>query len=95
MNFKNIMARGACCGVVAALALAACSDFSDYNEAPVDSTPSGNQSLWENILQNGQLTNFAELIPARARSPSGRLPMARSTWPTIRDSPMRTCSSSS
>ena len=62
MNFKNIMARGACCGVVAALALAACSDFSDYNEAPVDSTPSGNQSLWENILQNGQLTNFAELI---------------------------------
>ncbi len=58
---KNI-ARRACCGFAAALALTACSDFSDYNETPVDQTPSGNLSLWENIQQNGDLSDFAQLV---------------------------------
>lgn len=39
-----------------------CSDFSDYNEAPVDNIPSGNLTLWENIQQNSQLSDFAQLV---------------------------------
>ena len=39
-----------------------CSDFDDYNKEVADVTPSANQTLWENILQNGQLSDFAALI---------------------------------
>ena len=44
------------------LAATSCSDFSDYNETPVDVVASGNQSLWENISKDGQLTEFASLL---------------------------------
>ena len=39
-----------------------CSDFSDYNDAPADQLTAGNQTLWENITQNKQLSGFAELV---------------------------------
>ena len=44
------------------LAATSCSDFSDYNEAKLDSTPSGNLTLWENISQNPQLSEFASMV---------------------------------
>lgn len=44
------------------LAAASCTDFSDYNEAITDAQPSGNQTLWENIRQNQQLSEFAALV---------------------------------
>lgn len=44
------------------LAATSCSDFSDYNETKPDSTPSGNKTLWENISQNSQLSDFAQLV---------------------------------
>jgi len=43
-------------------AATSCSDFSDYNEAPVDVQASGNQTLWENIANHSQLKDFAELV---------------------------------
>ena len=43
-------------------AATSCSDFSDYNDVPVDVTTSGNQTLWENISTDPQLQNFAELV---------------------------------
>jgi hypothetical protein len=37
------------------LTAASCSDFKDYNEAPKDALPAGNQTLWQNIQQNSEL----------------------------------------
>ena len=39
-----------------------CSDFSDYNEAVLDQNVSGNQTLWQNIAQQSQLSDFAALV---------------------------------
>lgn len=47
------------CAICAATS---CSDFNDYNETPVDNLMSGNQTLWENISQNSQLSDFAALL---------------------------------
>lgn len=43
-------------------AATSCSDFSDYNEVPVDAVASGNQTLWENIKSHPQLKDFAALV---------------------------------
>ncbi len=45
-----------------AFAVTACSDFDDYNETPNDNTPSGNMTLWQNISQNPQLSDFASIV---------------------------------
>jgi len=47
------------CGIVA---VTACSDFDDYNEAPYDAQETGNLTLWENIQKNSQLSDFASLV---------------------------------
>lgn len=44
------------------LTAASCSDFNDYNETPADALPAGNQSLWQNISQNQDLSDFAALV---------------------------------
>ena len=45
------------------LATASCTDFDDYNKAVVDEgMPSSNQTLWQNIQQNAQLSDFAALV---------------------------------
>ena len=44
------------------LTASSCSDFSDYNEVQPDALASGNQTLWENIKQNPQLSDFAALV---------------------------------
>ena len=46
-------------GMVAATS---CSDFDDYNKAVTDVKASANQTLWENIRQNGELSDFADLV---------------------------------
>ena len=43
------------------LAAASCTDYSDYNTAPVDELPGANNTLWENIVNDPQLTKFAAL----------------------------------
>ena len=45
-------------------AATSCSDFSDYNEVVPDATPSANLTLWENIQQNSNLSDFATLVKA-------------------------------
>ena len=59
-SIKAITACFLCCNLVAALV--ACSDFDDYNDAPADALATGNQTLWENIQQNSQLSGFASLV---------------------------------
>ena len=44
------------------LTATSCSEFDDYNKEIADVTPSGNQTLWENIQQNPQLSDFAALV---------------------------------
>ena len=46
----------------AMLAATSCSDFNDYNEVPSDALPEGNQTLWQNISSNQDLTDFADLV---------------------------------
>lgn len=50
--------------ILAALLMAAasCSDFDDYNKVEADATPSANQTLWQNIQQNAQLSDFAQIV---------------------------------
>lgn len=44
------------------LVAASCSEFDDYNKEVADASVSGNQTLWDNIQQNDQLSDFAALI---------------------------------
>ncbi len=45
-----------------AMAFAACSDLDNYNTVPADRHPSANQTLWQNIQSNANLSQFAQLI---------------------------------
>lgn len=44
------------------LTATSCTDFSDYNEVPAESIANGNKTLWENISQDPQLSDFAALV---------------------------------
>ena len=44
------------------LVAASCSDFDDYNKGVADVTASANQTLWQNIQQNPQLSDFASQV---------------------------------
>lgn len=47
---------------VGMLAATSCSDFDDYNSEHIDVIPEGNQTLWKNISDNADLSNFAKLV---------------------------------
>ena len=51
-------------GVMAAglLLAASCTDFDDYNKAYTDAEPGSTQTLWDNISQRGNLSQFASLL---------------------------------
>ena len=86
ISFKNIIASPVCCGIAAALAVTACSDFSDYNGAPVDVMASGNQTLWENISQNAQLSDFAALVRKAGFVDELNTPRALTVWAPVNGS---------
>ena len=44
------------------LTATSCSEFDDYNKEVSDVTPTGNQTLWENIQQTPQLSTFKSLL---------------------------------
>lgn len=44
------------------LAASSCTDFDDYNEVPMDVNATADKTLWENISQNGSLSNFQSII---------------------------------
>lgn len=46
----------------AALAITSCSDYSDYNTAPVDNNAAAGLTLYENIKSNPELSDFAAII---------------------------------
>ena len=56
LSYKGLMAAAAL------LAATSCSDFSDYNDTPVSDVQQAERTLWENISQNDQLSDFATLV---------------------------------
>ena len=65
------------------LAATSCSDFSDYNETPVDQVAAGNQTLWENISQNPQLSNFAALLKQTGYDAELNTPRSLTVWAPV------------
>ena len=65
-NKHNRQSRQACRTAIAALlglsALTACSDWDDHYDANTAITGSQQASLWQNIKNNGELSQFAELL---------------------------------
>lgn len=71
------------------LAATSCTDYNDYNETPVDESTAGSQmsqTLWENILQNPQLTNFAELIKKTGFETELSTPRSLTVWAPVNGS---------
>lgn len=44
------------------LAAASCSDFDDFNTVPVAADPAADQTLWENISKNPELSDFRAVL---------------------------------
>lgn len=61
-------------------AFTSCSDFSDYNDTPVDQMASSGQTLWENISQNSQLSDFAALVQRAGYVDQLNTPRALTVW---------------
>lgn len=61
-NIAKRIIRTGFMGCAFAVGLTACTDFDDYNETRTDALASGNLTLWENIQQNSQLSDFAALV---------------------------------
>ena len=62
------------------LTAASCSDFDDYNETPVVSQPAAGQSLWENISQNAELSDFCKLVERTGFQTYLQQPRAYTVW---------------
>ena len=84
MNKLKVAAFLVGCGFVAALS--GCSDFSDYNETPVDQLPAGNLTLWDNISQNAQLSDFAALVKRTGFESKLSEPRAYTVWAPLNGS---------
>ena len=60
---KTISTKGLIgCGLTAVLALMGCADWNDHYDQNTSVLGSQQSSLWENIENNGQLTQFASLL---------------------------------
>lgn len=59
---KYIIKKGTLMMGVLALAITSCSDFSDYNSEASFNDLSASNTLWENILGDSQLTDFASVL---------------------------------
>ncbi len=60
MKYINKIGMMVVAGV--ALATTSCSDFSDYNTAVSDAQPAADNTLWENIKANPELSQFAAVL---------------------------------
>ena len=56
--YKLRMAVVAC----SVLAATACTDYLDYNTVPEATDPAADKTLWENIVENDNLTDFAGVL---------------------------------
>jgi len=61
-------------------AASSCTDFADYNEVPVDERANANQTLWENISQNPNLSDFMALVERTGFHQQLSQPKAYTIW---------------
>ena len=64
-------------------ALASCSDYDDYNTVPTDAQPAANNTLWENISSDQQLTKFAALAKKSNFSEALNSPRFYTVWAPV------------
>ena len=71
--------------LLASLGLVAvsCSDYDDYNTVPEDNLTIANQTLWENISGDQQLTKFAELARKTGFSATLNSPRFFTIWAPV------------
>lgn len=71
---------------VVLFAATSCSDFDDYNEVPSDVNPAGNMTLWENISENPQLSDFASLVKKAGYDNELNTPRSLTVWAPVNGS---------
>ena len=59
---KHIAKRAVLCGIAATVALAGCSDWTDHYDANTQLLDTQQQTLWQNIQQDNNLSEFASLL---------------------------------
>lgn len=67
-------------------AATSCSDYADYNEVPVDNSGAGSQTLWENISQDNQLSDFADLVKRTGFDSYLNTPRSLTIWAPVNGS---------
>ncbi|MBR1548118.1 MAG: fasciclin domain-containing protein [Prevotella sp.] len=67
------------------LTAASCTEYDDYNKAPTDALPGANQTLWENISGDPQLSKFAELAKKSNYAEVLNSPRFYTVWAPVND----------
>jgi len=70
-------------GVGGGSLLTSCTDYSDYNTVPTDAQAGANQTLWENIASDPQLTKFAALAQKCKFSEALNSPRFYTVWAPV------------
>ncbi len=83
MNMKYINKIGVMLAAGLLLATASCTDYDDYNTVPSDALPSANQTLWENISGDQQLSKFAALAKQSNFSETLNSPRFFTVWAPV------------
>ena len=84
MSMKYINKIGVVLSAGFLLAAASCTDYSDYNTVPVDEqVPGANKTLWENIVNDQQLTKFAALASRCNFSEALNSPRFYTVWAPV------------
>jgi uncharacterized surface protein with fasciclin (FAS1) repeats len=89
MSIKNLYNgwKGmACCTVVAAMTLTACSDWDDHFDANTSVLESQHSSLWQNIEQAGNLSQFAALLKKTGFDENLSASQTFTVWAPVDDS---------
>ena len=81
-----IAARRLCCGAAAALALTACADWDDHYDADQSLLDSQHATIWQNISQNSNLSQFAELLKKAGYDQVLAAPQTFTVWAPVNGS---------
>jgi len=75
-----------CCGAAAALALTACADWDDHYDADQSLLDSQHATIWQNISQNSNLSQFAELLKKAGYDQVLAAPQTFTVWAPVNGS---------
>ena len=69
--------------LAATMLAVSCSEYDDYNTVPVDVQAGANNTLWENIASDPQLTKFAALASKSKFSEALNSPRFYTVWAPV------------